>query len=189
MHVRSVTALVLKRALGRSGAGHARIVSVSSDADLDQFLGALDYPMYVVTTRSDDDLAGCLVGFTTQTSIDPVRFLVCISDANATARAVASASHVAVHVLGRDNLDLARLFGEESEDWTDKFDRCAWREGPRGMPVLDASPAWFVGEIVDRRDVGDHTGLLLAPVATGGSPTGDLLTFQQLKDLDPGHPA
>jgi flavin reductase (DIM6/NTAB) family NADH-FMN oxidoreductase RutF len=86
-------------------------------------------------------------------------------------------------------MDLARLFGEESEDWTDKFAQCAWRDGPYGVPVLDASATWFVGEIVDRLDVGDHTGLLLAPVATGGHPTSDVLTFQQLKDLDPGHPA
>ncbi|HET6816259.1 MAG TPA: flavin reductase family protein [Mycobacteriales bacterium] len=145
--------------------------------------------MYVVTTRASGDHAGCLVGFTTQTSIDPPRFLACISKANATARTVASASHVAVHLLGPDNVDLARLFGEESEDWADKFARCDWHDGPYDVPVLDGAPAWFAGEIVDRVDVGDHTGLLLAPVATGGQATSDYLTFQQLKNLDPGHPA
>jgi flavin reductase (DIM6/NTAB) family NADH-FMN oxidoreductase RutF len=162
---------------------------VSSDVDLDPFLDALDYPMYVVTTRAGDDRAGCLVGFSTQTSIDPPRFLVCISQVNATARTVAAATHVAVHQVERTDKDLARLFGEESEDWTDKFAHCAWHDGPYDVPVLDASPAWFVGEIVDRLDVGDHTGLLLAPVAGGDHRTGDILTFQQLKDLDAGHPA
>jgi flavin reductase (DIM6/NTAB) family NADH-FMN oxidoreductase RutF len=93
---------------------------VTSDADFGQIVGELDYPMYVVTTRAGDDRAGCLVGFTTQTSIDPQRFLACISRANATSRTVESATHVAVHLVGRDHVDLARLFGEESEDWTDK---------------------------------------------------------------------
>ena len=49
---------------------------MTSDDGLDTFVGGLDYPMYVVTTRVGDDRAGCLVGFTTQTSIDPQRFLV-----------------------------------------------------------------------------------------------------------------
>jgi flavin reductase (DIM6/NTAB) family NADH-FMN oxidoreductase RutF len=162
---------------------------VTPDAGFSAIVGELDYPMYVVTTRVGDDRAGCLVGFATQTSIDPQRFLVCISKANATARTVEGATHVAVHLVGPDHMELARLFGEESEDWTDKFAQCAWHDGPCGVPVLDASATWFVGEIVDRLTVGDHAGLLLAPVATGGQPTRDVLGFQQLKDLDPGHPA
>jgi flavin reductase (DIM6/NTAB) family NADH-FMN oxidoreductase RutF len=162
---------------------------VTSEGELDAFVGALDYPMYVVTTRAGDDCAGCLVGFTTQTSIDPQRFLVCISQANATARTVEQASHVAVHLIRESDEELARLFGEESEDWTDKFARCDWHHGPYDVPVLDRAVAWFVGEIVQRLDVGDHTGLLLAPVASDGRSTADVLTFQQLKNLDPGHPA
>ena len=38
---------------------------------------ALDYPMFIVTVAPDGGRAGCLVGFATQCSIDPVRFLVC----------------------------------------------------------------------------------------------------------------
>ena len=162
---------------------------MTAGGELGDILAALDYPMYVVTTRSGADRAGCLVGFTTQTSIDPQRFLVCISKANATARTVDAATHVAVHLIGKTDMDLARLFGEESEDWTEKFVHCRWHDGPYDVPVLDSAAAWFVGEIVDRFDVGDHTGLLVAPVAAGGRPTADILTFQQVKDFDPGHPA
>lgn len=162
---------------------------MTSAGELDEFVAALDYPMYVVTTRAGDERAGCLVGFTTQTSIDPQRFLVCISRVNATARTVTGATHVAVHLIGRDHIDVARLFGEESEDWTDKFAHCGWRDGPYDVPVLEAAAGWFVGEIVERFDVGDHLGLLLDPLVSGGQPARDFLTFQQLKDLDPGHPA
>jgi flavin reductase (DIM6/NTAB) family NADH-FMN oxidoreductase RutF len=173
--------------------GHAErsawIAAVTSAGELDGFVAALDYPMYVVTTRAGHERAGCLVGFTTQTSIDPQRFLVCISKANATARTIGEATHVAVHLLAREAKELARLFGEESEDWTDKFAQCDWHDGPYDVPVLDAAVAWFVGEITERLDVGDHTGLLLSPVASGGQSSEDVLTFQQLKDLDPGHPA
>lgn len=145
--------------------------------------------MYVVTVTAGDRRAGCLVGFATQSSIDPFRLLVCISRANATAPVAAETSHAAVHLLGRGREDLARLFGEESGDWTDKFARCRWTEGPYGVPILDDAAGWFVGEVVDRFDLGDHDGLLLSPVDVR-EPRGEgFLTFFDLRDLDSGHPA
>jgi flavin reductase (DIM6/NTAB) family NADH-FMN oxidoreductase RutF len=97
-----------------------RVTASDVRAAFNALVGHLEYPMFVVTARAGDEPLGCLVGFATQTSIDPQRFLACISRANATSRTVESATHVAVHLVGRDHVDLARLFGEESEDWTDK---------------------------------------------------------------------
>ena len=52
----------------------------------EKLVSMLDYPMYVVTTRAGDQRAGCLVGFTSQVSIGPPRFLVGLSDKNHTYR-------------------------------------------------------------------------------------------------------
>ena len=160
-----------------------------SDADFGAFVGGVDYPMYVATVAVGDVRAGCLVGFATQTSIHPPRFLVCISGVNATARVASKASHVAVHLLGPHQRDLAELFGEQSGDWADKFATVGWHEGPGGTAVLDGCPATLVGAVVERLDLGDHEGYLLAPVEVTGDSRADVLTFQQLRDLDPGHPA
>jgi len=162
---------------------------VTSEPSFDAFTDGVDYPMYVVTANVGERRGGCLVGFATQTSIDPVRFLVCISRANATAPVAREASHLAVHLIGPDQRELARLFGEESGEWTDKFASVAWREGPSGVPVLEGCPATLVGEVVVRLDLGDHEGFLLDPVAVEGKASSGVLTFQQLKDLRPGHPA
>ena len=59
----------------------------------------LDYPMFVVTTASNGKRAGCLVGFTTQISIDPARFLVGLSVNNHTHQVAADASRLVVHLL------------------------------------------------------------------------------------------
>lgn len=56
----------------------------SSTSTFDTLIGSLDYPMFIVTTAAGDDVAGCLVGFATQTSIDPPLVLVCLSRANRT---------------------------------------------------------------------------------------------------------
>jgi flavin reductase (DIM6/NTAB) family NADH-FMN oxidoreductase RutF len=145
--------------------------------------------MYVATVAAGGERGGCLVGFATQTSLEPIRFLVCISRANATARIAAAASHVGVHVLRPDSGGLARLFGEQSGDWTDKFDCCRWSVGPHEVPVLDDAAGWFVGEVVDRVALGDHEGLLLTPVAVHEPRVASFLTFQDVRDMEPGHPA
>lgn len=151
----------------------------------------LDYPMVVVTAQSDDGPAGCLVGFSTQCSIDPPRYLVCLSEKNRTERVASRVDVLAVHFLAANAVDLARVFGEQTTDETDTFSRCRWRSGPGGAPILDDCRWWFVGAILKRRPLGDHVGFLLEPIAGQDADPGPGpgLMFQQVEGLDPGHPA
>jgi flavin reductase (DIM6/NTAB) family NADH-FMN oxidoreductase RutF len=156
----------------------------------EKLVSMLDYPMYVVTTRVGDQRAGCLVGFTSQVSIGPPRFLVGLSNKNHTYRIARDATHLAVHLLPRTHRELARLFGSETGDRTDKFARTTWHEGPYELPILDDAAGWFVGEVLSRFDVGDHIGFLLQPVE-GEAPDkfDQLVTFADVRDLEPGHEA
>ena len=156
----------------------------------DDVTDVLDYPMFVVTTAHGERRAGCLVGFATQVSIDPPRFLVGLSERNQTYRVAMDASRLVVHLLGADSLELARLFGESTGDDTDKFARCSWRPGPDGVPVLDDAPAWFSGPIRDRVRLGDHTGFLIDVDAAKVRRQPDrLLRLSDAAAFDPGHPA
>lgn len=160
------------------------------DGSFDRLTAMLDYTMFVVTTQVDGRAAGCLVGFATQASLQPPRFLVGISKQNHTFRPACQSEHLAVHVLARRDVELARLFGGQTGDDTDKFQSCSWRRGPAAMPILDDAVAWFVGRILSRIDAGDHVGFLLDPIAAQASDSGeDLLAFSDVKDIEPGHPA
>ena len=152
-------------------------------------LGELDYPMFIVTAAARDERAGCLVGFATQCSIDPLRFIVCLSDKNRTFRVAQEASLLAVHVVPEGADDLARLFGSETGDETDKFERCSWTPGPEGTPVLDDCGNWFAGRILDRVDVGDHWAFLLAPLRGADQAGEDAFSFQDARWIEPGHEA
>ena len=156
----------------------------------EKLVSLLDYPMFVVTTRADDESAGCLVGFASQVSIKPPRFLVGLSKRNHTYRVARRTDHLAVHLVARRHCELARLFGGETGDRTDKFAHCAWHSGPHGLPILDDTAGWFAGVVLSRYDVGDHVGFLLEPVA-GSAPEKfeQLVTFSDVRDLDPGHEA
>lgn len=156
----------------------------------ESLVGLLDYPMFVVTTRAGDVMSGCLVGFASQTSINPPRFLIGLSKRNFTFRVAQDATHLAVHVVSREHIELARLFGAETGDEINKFDRCTWHSGPDGLPILDDAGAWFVGRILNRFEVGDHVGHVLDPIA-GRAPGEftDFVTFADVRDLTPGHEA
>jgi len=112
--------------------------------DAQRLLAHLDYPMFIVTARDGRELAGCLIGFATQTSIHPPRMLVCLSRENRTTRVARRSPALAVHLVPADRLDLAELFGGETGDDVDKFSRCAWDEGRRGCRSSAAVPAgWW----------------------------------------------
>ncbi|HVT63707.1 MAG TPA: flavin reductase family protein [Mycobacteriales bacterium] len=155
----------------------------------EKLVADLDYPMYVVTASFDGERAGCLVGFATQASIDPPRLLVLVSKANETFRIASRADVLGVHFLGADNKDLAELFGEESGDWTDKFARCDWQDGPGGVPVLVGVRGWVAGRVLERLDAGDHVAHLLEPIDAGFADGQRPLMLQTVTDLDAGHSA
>ena len=92
---------------------------------------SIDYPMMVVTAAHKGERTGCLVGFHTQCSIDPPRWLVCISKANHSYRVAQHAEGLVVHMLRTDQRSLAELFGEETGDEVDKFEQCGWSDGAR----------------------------------------------------------
>ena len=158
-------------------------------ATFNDLVGALDYPMLIVTAAAGDERDGCLVGFSTQTSIHPSRFLACLSRKNRTYRIACAAEHLAVHVVPADAEALAEIFGGETADEVDKLSRVDWREGPGGAPVLNDCPNWFVGRVLDRLDTGDHVGFLLDPVAAQVGGTVDWFSFQRAKGIAPGHEA
>lgn len=154
-----------------------------------ELVGQLDYSMFIVTAVAGDELAGCLVGFASQSSIDPPRFLVCLSRENRTYRVAQRSASLAVHFVPADAGDLAELFGGETTDDVDKFARCAWHRGPGGLPIVDGCGNWFAGRVLDRYDLGDHVGFLLEPVAAHQEQRGPHFDFHRAKRIAPGHPA
>jgi flavin reductase (DIM6/NTAB) family NADH-FMN oxidoreductase RutF len=156
----------------------------------DELVGRLDYPMFIATTVAAGERSGCLVGFATQCSIDPARFLVCISDKNRTYRVLErGAEGMALHVVPEDAGDLAELFGGETGDSEDKFAHCEWHEGPLGVPLLDRCESWFAGPIAERIRLGDHVGFVIDPIEGSAGYEGAAFSFSAAKQVDPGHEA
>jgi flavin reductase (DIM6/NTAB) family NADH-FMN oxidoreductase RutF len=164
-------------------------VSPDADETFDELVGELDYPMLVVTASAGDRRSGCLVGFATQASISPPRYAIYLSDKNLTYRIARDAGHLGVHFLPESEEDIAALFGGETGDEVDKFERVAWHPDEHDVPLLDACRNRFVGRILERQRAGDHVMFLLEPVSAEHGDTVDPFPFHRAKRLDPGHEA
>jgi flavin reductase (DIM6/NTAB) family NADH-FMN oxidoreductase RutF len=164
-------------------------VRVNVRETFDALVGDLEYPMFIVTARAGDEPLGCLVGFATQASIEPRRFVVCLSHVNHTFHRGRDAAHLGVHCVPEDGVALAELFGGQTGDEVDKFARVAWHNGPHGVPLLDDCHNRFVGRVIDRMDAGDHTAYLLEPVAAEHAHGEGEFTFHRAQRIEPGHPA
>ena len=159
-------------------------------SDLAAYFDRVDYPLYVVTVRSPDaEMSGCLAGFVTQCSIHPPNFLACISKVNHTRRVAECASGMGLHLLGEDQVDLARLFGEETGDHVDKFTAVDWRLGATGAPLLVDTAVSMEGEVLVHFSVGDHEAFLIRGVRAVAGGHDGILTYRATPRLRPGHPA
>jgi flavin reductase (DIM6/NTAB) family NADH-FMN oxidoreductase RutF len=156
-------------------------------SEFTKLVGQLDYSLFIVTTATRSERAGCLIGFASQVSIRPPRFLAGLSVKNRTYRVAREASVLVVHFVPQEAAELAELFGGQTGDDVDKFTRCAWHEGPEGAPVLDELENWFAGRIIERIDFGDHWGFLLEPIEGQASRSEEPLTFRRAKWIEPGH--
>jgi flavin reductase (DIM6/NTAB) family NADH-FMN oxidoreductase RutF len=151
---------------------------------------SLNPALIVVTTARDDERAGCLVGFHTQSSIDPARYCVWLSKANHTFRVAQRSTHLVVHFLAATDLDLAERFGTLSGDRVDKFAGLETTGVAGGAPLLQRCP----NRLVLRRTAlldegGDH--LLVAGDVLESTFAGPFepLRLNQAIHLQPGHEA
>jgi flavin reductase (DIM6/NTAB) family NADH-FMN oxidoreductase RutF len=131
------------------------------DADLFRALLRRHAAAVVVITAPGEPPAGFTATSFTSVSIDPPLVSFCLARTASSWPAVARAELVAVHVLTREQEQVARTFA------TSGIDRFAahgsWRPGPGGVPLLDGVLAQIVCRVVRRVEAGDHWIVLAAP--------------------------
>jgi flavin reductase (DIM6/NTAB) family NADH-FMN oxidoreductase RutF len=164
-------------------------VSDTEDDDaFDALMEPLDAPMSVVTATVGDERAGCLIGFQSQCSINPRRYVMWLSKANHTYRVALRTEHLAVHFLDRADRELAELFGTLSGDDVDKFTRCQWEPGPEGVSLLTRCPNRMIVRRMTLLDDGsDHLCVVTEPVEVHRDGRFTPLRLSDVEDLVPGH--
>lgn len=122
----------------------------------------------VITARGEHGPVGFTATSLTSVSAEPPMISFGIGTGSSSWPTLSRADHVGVHLLGEHQRELAATFARSGAD---RFaPPTAWREGPKGVPVLDDVPAWLVCRLHTRVPAGDHR-IVLAEVLLG-DPTG-----------------
>jgi flavin reductase (DIM6/NTAB) family NADH-FMN oxidoreductase RutF len=115
-----------------------------------------------VVTAAGDPPAGFTATSFTSVSLRPPLVSFCLARSSSTWATIAGAAHVAVHLLGEDQQEIARTFA------TSGIDRFAahsgWRPGPFGVPLLTEPVTWLLCRVTERVPAGDHTIVLAEPL-------------------------
>lgn len=158
------------------------------DGAFEGIMASLDPPLVVVTTVAEDEPAGCLVGFHSQSSIDPELYCLWLSKANHTYRVALRAAHFAVHFLTTDDLELAERFGTRSGEDTDKFAGLAFSLDDHGVPVLaDSDHRMVLDRLSVLDDGGDHVCVTTTVRSTHHQGAFTPLRVSDAAHLEPGH--
>lgn len=163
-------------------------VEQGGGAAFDGIMASLDPPLVVLTTVAEDEPAGCLVGFHSQSSIDPELYCLWLSKANHTYRVALRAAHFAVHFLTTDDLELAERFGTRSGEDTDKFAGLAFSLDDHGVPVLaDSDHRMVLDRLSVLDDGGDHVCVTTTVRSTHHQGAFTPLRVSDAAHLEPGH--
>lgn len=137
-------------------------------------LGRFATGVTVVTCQGPEGPLGITVNSFASVSLDPALVLWSVDRASSRAAAFAGAQTYAIHILGREERDIAARFARNGAT----FDGLDWTEQPDGLPRLQGSLARFDCARHAVHDGGDHL-ILVGAVLRAAFRSGAPLLFSQ----------
>ncbi|MFF1725450.1 flavin reductase family protein [Streptomyces sviceus] len=113
----------------------------------------------VVLSVGGEHIHGMTANAFSSVSLDPPTVLCCVAHDAVMHRAIRSAGHFGVSVLGAGQEALARYFADKKRPLgPEQFDGLDWTAGPvTKAPLLQGATAWLECELSDSHDSGDHS--------------------------------
>ena len=109
----------------------------------------------IITADPGDGPVGLTATSVFSVSAEPALLVFSVSSLSSSAVALNRADTVVVHLLGADQLELAKLFAKKGAD---RFaDRTTWDRLITGEPYLPAAPVRIRGRIINRMEAGGST--------------------------------
>ncbi len=109
----------------------------------------------VITADAGDGPIGLTATSVFSVSAEPPLLVFSISDLSSSAPTLREAENVVVHLLGADQLHIAKLC---STSGVDRFaDLSLWSRLPGGEPYFPSAQSWIRGRVVNRMPAGGST--------------------------------
>jgi flavin reductase (DIM6/NTAB) family NADH-FMN oxidoreductase RutF len=121
----------------------------------------------VVTTRSQEVLAGLTVNAFCSVSLHPPLILICIDLTSNTLPILRDSGVFAVNVLTEQQEALSRCFATPSADYDERFYHAKYQVAVTGAPILEETLAFIDARVVTEYPGGDHAIFLGQVFAMG----------------------
>ena len=148
--------------------------TVTAGLGSDDFKAAFrDHPAgtAVITADSGTGPVGLTATSVFSVSVEPPTIVFSLSDISSSTPAIRAAETVVVHLLGVEDLWLAKLC---STSGIDRFaDTTLWTRLPTGEPYFPTASRWIRGEVVSRTPVGTATMIAVRALESGVRPSDD----------------
>ncbi|MEO5316868.1 flavin reductase family protein [Pseudarthrobacter sp. CC12] len=109
----------------------------------------------IITAQGPTGPVGLTSSSVFSVSVNPPLLVFSLSGRSSASAAILEAGNVVVHLLGADQIELAKTFATSG---IDRFeDAATWSRLITGEPVLPGVSAWLRGEIVNEMSAGDST--------------------------------
>jgi flavin reductase (DIM6/NTAB) family NADH-FMN oxidoreductase RutF len=146
-----------------------------------QVMGQFTTGVTVVTTRSQEGLAGLTVNSFTSISLDPPLILICIDLFSTALPFIRASGNFAVNILTSEQEALSRCFATTSPERYEHFCNASYHIASTGSPILDGALAFIDSRIVAEYPGGDHVIFVGHVMAMG---TDDHAAFASEEDKE-----
>ncbi len=119
-------------------------------------LRMIPYGIYVMTTKSGDEIAAATVNWMTQTSFAPPLVVLGVKADSGAYAGLKKSRKFAINVLGKGQQGQAFTFFKPSQIEGNRISGEPFHIGSTGAPILDNAPASFECTVVDIVEKGDH---------------------------------
>ncbi|MFJ5699264.1 flavin reductase family protein [Arthrobacter sp. NPDC093139] len=166
--------MAIQYALAASRPRHGA-TSLSSDMpSIDDFKAAFgNHPagVAIITAQGASGPVGLTASSVFSVSLNPPLLAFSLSAQSSSAHAIRKAGTLVVHLLGADQIGLAKTFATGG---IDRFeDTSAWSRLVTGEPVLPAADAWLRGTIVNEMHAGDSVVVAMRVLQVNVRSAGD----------------
>ncbi len=128
----------------------------------------LSYGLFVVSTKTDSKVNGCIINTVMQVTSDPLRIVTAINKGNYTHDLIAESKEFNISILNENvPFDVFKGFGFRSGRDCDKFEDIDFELAENGIPFLNKyANSYMSCKVVEITDLGSHS-LFLADVVGG----------------------
>ena len=121
-----------------------------------QVMGHFATGVTVVTTRSQETLAGLTVNAFCSVSLNPPLVLICVDLTSATLPVIRESGVFAVNILTDKQEYLSRCFATSSRERYECFCNAGYHVAATGAPIIDDTLAFVDARVVAEYPAGDH---------------------------------